>query len=178
MRYLPALITLVLVLPSWAEAQGRVQIFPGDRVRVTAPDCQLEKQPATFVSLQGDLLSATIEETEIQCPVEALTRLEVSLGDREWHKASLRGMKYGALLGLVVGGVIVASADLDNDSPAVDAFLAVAGLSATGFLVGTGVGAMREREEWLEAPLPRPRPWALAAGGGRISIGLSVQFRD
>ena len=34
----------------------------------------------------------------------ALTRLEVSLGDRDWFEDSVKGMKYGALLGLVAGG--------------------------------------------------------------------------
>jgi len=177
MRYVLGLITLSLVLPNWAGAQERIQIFGGDRVRLTAPDCQLRKQAATFVSLENDLLSATVGGREIRCPFEALTRLEVSLGEREWYKDSVRGMKYGFLLGLVVGVVTLSNAELDEDFTAVDAILAVAGLSATGFLVGTGIGAMRDPEDWLEAPLPGLRPSLLLPGVGRIHLGLPIPLR-
>ena len=178
MRCLLALIPFFLVLPSWAGAQGPVQIFEGDRVRVTAPECQLQKQTATFLSVENGILSATVGENEIQCPAGSLTRLEVSLGDREWYKDSVRGMRYGALLGLVAGVTILARADLDDELSSVDALLAAAGLSATGFLVGTGIGALRDPEDWLEAPLPLTRPSVSVAGKGRFRFGFSILLRD
>jgi hypothetical protein len=178
MRYCLALITLFLVLPTRADAQGPVQIFPGDRVRLTAPDCQLEQQPATFVAFEDDIVSATAGERTIQCPFGALTKLEVSLGDRIWHRDAVRGMKYGALFGLAGGVAIMASAGREDDSAAVDAMLVVAGAGAVGFLVGAGISAMKEGEEWLEAPLPSPRPSVALMGRGRVQVGFSLPFRN
>ena len=178
MRYLPALIPMFLMLPSWAGAQGRVQIFEGDRVRVTAPECQFQKQTATFVSVENDLFSATVGENEIQCPFDDLTRLEVSLGDRKWYEDSVRGMKFGAILGVAAGVAIVATADLEDDLPVVEALLGVVGMGAAGFLIGTGVGAVRDPEDWLEAPLPQLRPSVSVAKNGRFSFGFSMPLRN
>ena len=178
MRYFLALTAIFLVLPSRADAQGPVQIFAGDRVRLTAPDCQLEKQPATFVAFEDNILSATAGERTIQCPFGALTKLEVSLGDRIWHRDAVRGMKYGALFGLAGGVAIMASAGREDDSAAVEAMLVAAGAGAVGFLVGAGLSSMREEEEWLEAPLPSPRPYVAPMGRGRVQIGFSLPFRN
>jgi hypothetical protein len=178
MRYFLALIALSLMFPSRAAAQGPVQIFPGDRVRLTAPDCQLEKQPATFVAFEDNLISATAGERTIQCPLGALTKLEVSLGDRIWQRDAVRGMKYGALFGLAGGVAVMASAGREEDSAVVDAMLVTAGAGALGFLIGAGISAMREGEEWLEAPLPSPRPSFALEGRGRVHIGFSIPVRD
>ncbi|MGD2122258.1 MAG: hypothetical protein PVJ76_10965 [Gemmatimonadota bacterium] len=174
MRHLLALITLILLLPALAAAQGPIQLFPGDRVRLTAPDCQLQKQPAAFVSLENDILTASVGEDQVQCPFEALTRLEISLGDRVWHRDAVRGMKYGALLGLAAGVALLAGADPEEETPAGQAFLAVVGLGGTGFLVGAGINALRDSEEWLEAPLPIPGPSVLPSTRGRFQVGLSI----
>jgi hypothetical protein len=147
-------------------------------VRLTAPDCQLQKQPATLVSFEDDILSASVGDTEIQCPFGALTKLEVSLGERVWQKDAVKGMKYGALLGLAAGVAIIASADRENESAAGDAALAVAGLGATGFLVGAGISAIRGREEWLEAPLPLPRPSVFLVGRDRLHLGFTLRVRN
>ena len=176
MRYLMALITLFLALPSLAGAQGPVQIFPGDRIRLTAPDCQLNKQPAAFVSLENNILAATVGEDEIQCPFDALTRLDISLGQRIWHKDAVRWMKYGALAGLAGGVTIMAGSDREDHSSATDAMLVVVAGGAAGFLVGTVINAIRPGEEWLEAPLPSPRPSVFLARQGRLHLGFSIPF--
>jgi hypothetical protein len=174
MRYLLALFTLFLALPSWVGAQGPVQVFEGDRVRVTAPDCELYQQAATLRTIQDGVLSATVDGSQIQCPVESLTRLEVSLGKRGWRRDAVRGMRYGALLGLAAGVVIVATAEPDDGFPTVDALLVTAGMGAAGFLVGAGLNAMRDPEDWLDVSLSPPRAQTYLSGVGRVQFGFSI----
>jgi len=176
MRYLPALVALFLAIPSWAGAQGTVQVFGGDRVRVTAPDCQLLGQTGTFISIEDDVLSARSGENEIRCPMEAVTRLEVSLGERDWQRDALKGMRYGLLLGLAGGAVIIATSDRDEGFPTLDAFLVTAGTGAVGFLVGRVVAATGDPEDWADVTLPLGRPSLFLTGEGRFHLGFSLSL--
>jgi hypothetical protein len=87
-------------------------------------------------------------------------------------------MKYGAILGLVAGSVLLATAGLDDDTPAVDAILVTLGMGGTGFLIGTGIGALRDPEDWVDVPLPLARPSPAFSERGRIGLGFSLPFRD
>jgi len=176
MRRSTGLIILLLAGPSWAAAQDPVQVFEGDRVRVTAPDCGLLQEAGTLRSIQGGLLTVEVEGARFECSVESLTRLEVSLGERDWHTDSVRGMRYGLIVGLVAGAAIIAASEPDDGFPVIDALLVTAGGGGVGFLVGTAVGAARDPEDWLDVPLYGPRPAGSFPGVGRVQVGFSIPF--
>ena len=119
---------------------------PGSRIRVTAPECQLRKQTAILISLESEIFSATVDDEDVECPVGALTRLEVSQGERKWWKASLLGLGVGAGVGLVAGVVAAGSSD---DEMAVFGGLIIAGFSTgVGFVIGTVIGVIRKGDDW------------------------------
>lgn len=147
---------------------------PGDRVRVTAPECELRKQTGVLRSLENYLFSATLGDKDVQCPFEALTRLEVSVGERKWWKTSVIGLGIGLGVGAV--GVIAITSD---PKPGTDmyglaaALWAVASTSA-GLLVGTGIGIIRGRDHWEEVPLPLVLPYFGPSLDGRLNFGFSI----
>lgn len=175
-----ALLVVVLLTPVPSAGQEFVQVFVGDRVRVTAPECQLEEQTGTLdsFSIEDDLLTVSSEDREIQCPVTALTRFEVSLGEREWWTDSLKGLRYGALAGLAAGVAIFAGDKPEEDAPTAEAFLAVAGLSGAGFLMGTLIGAVRDPEDWAEVTaFGAVQPWVIPSSRDGLQVGFSVRLR-
>ena len=72
----------------------------GSRVRVTAPDCALRGQAATFRALRADTL--VLETTE--CPLASVTRFDVSRGQKS--RAGI-GILVGAGAGALGGGHIL-----------------------------------------------------------------------
>ena len=82
--------------PTEIAAQG--PLASGSRVRVTAPECELRGQEATFRALRADTL--VLETTE--CPLASVTRLDVSGGQKS-HALLGAGIGFaaGALVGLV-----------------------------------------------------------------------------
>ncbi len=95
-RTLGAFLILSAILPLPIQAQATPQIQPGYRIRVTASECDLRKTEGTLVSLEKGLFTATVGRSKIECPVEALTRLEVSVGERKPWKATLIGLGIGS----------------------------------------------------------------------------------
>ena len=96
-------ITLVLICifggaPTEIAAQVPLPVEPGVRVKVTAPECELREQAATFRALRADTL--VLETTE--CPLASVTRLDVSRGQKS-HVLLGAGIGFaaGALVGLV-----------------------------------------------------------------------------
>lgn len=181
MRYLLALLVSVLLVPTPSMGQEFVQVFVGDRVRITAPECQMEKQTGTLVSfsLEDNLLSATSGEREIQCPVTSLTQFEVSLGEREWWEDSVKGLRYGALAGLAGAVAILAADEPEDAAPTSEAVLALAGASGAGFLIGTLIGAVRDGEDWAEVTsFGSVQPWVAPSGMGSLQVGFSIRLRN
>ncbi len=169
-RTLGALILLCLMVPIATQAQGTAQIKPGDRVRVTAPECQLQKQKAALVSVENGILTAISGDETFECPVEALTRLDVLVGERGGRKLAWIGALVGA-----VGGAIMSPACEENAGSCLLA-LPVAG-GAVGFLVGSAVGLIIGEEIWEEVGLPPIRPSFDVSAHGRFGFGLSIRWR-
>ena len=159
------------------KAQEVPLIRPGDRVRVTAPECQLREQMATLLSLEKDFFSATVGDTDIQCPVEALTQLERSVGERKWWKASLLGLGVGVGVGAI--GVLVITSDPPpyDDMYGMVAFIWAIASTTAALLVGTGIGIVRGRDHWKEVPLPLVQPSLFVSRGSRLNLSISIPLR-
>jgi len=141
---------------------------------VTALECQLQEQTAILISLESQVLSATVDNEDVECPIGALTRLEVSQGERKWWKASLLGLGVGTVVGVVLGSTVYES----NEGSAAAEAAAIAALSAgVGFLAGTIIGVIRGKDNWKEVLLPSVQPSALLSTGNRLNIGFSIPLR-
>lgn len=152
-------------------AQDTPVAKPGSRIRVTAPECQLQEKTAILISLESGRFSATVDNEDVECPVGTLTRLEVSQGERKWWKASLLGLGAGAVVGVVAGSTVYDS----KEGSAVAEAAAIAALSAgVGFLAGTIIGVIRGTDDWEEVLLPTVQPSEVLSTGNRLKIGFSI----
>lgn len=167
-----------LVQTGTLSAQGTVGVKPGDRVRVTAPECQLRKQTATLLSLEKDLFFATVGEKEMECPVEALIQLEVWKGEEHWWKWVFIGTGVGAGVGAAYALAMGSQCDFDLlDTCGVAPTLFVLAFSTAGFVSGIAVGLTSREKNWKEVPLPPIRPFLFVSGGSRLNLGFSIPLR-
>ena len=172
-RTLGAFVLLSLMMPIVAQAQETPRVGPGDRVRVTAPECELRKSIGTLVALDDHHLSAMVGTTEIECPVEALINFEVSEGRRHWWKAGF----VGAGIVAVTGTLLAAAADSPEGEAAGYLGLSTIILTPVGFMMGSLVGLIRGTDSWKEVPLPSAQPFFFVSGEGRLSLGIAIPLR-
>lgn len=178
MRYvLWSMMAMATLCPSSAIGQEPPQARPGDRIRVTAPDCGLGRETATLASIEGGVLSATDGGSELCCPLGSVTTLETSTGVR------LRGWK-PVLIGVGIGAGIPAAYmvayfqggnESDGDSAALGAALLMIGGVGIGLIAGAIVG-LTHTEGWQEVPVP-VQPFGFMAADGRAGLGLSLPLR-
>ena len=161
------------------EIAAQEPLASGARVRVTAPDCALRGQAATFRAIRADTL--VLETTE--CPLASVTRLDMSRGQKSHARGAVVGFLTGALAGAVIGF------SLGDDPPFLsregEPFPFSAGnKAAIGFLLGGGVGAIIgaqigkavHGEQWEEIPLERLRVSLTPQLDGGFALGFSVSF--
>jgi len=150
-------------------AQEASALRPGDRVRVAAAECDLRKDEAIFRSLGDDLLAISVGDLDVQCPVGALDRLEVSEGKRTWWKAGL----VGAGIVVVTGAVTASAVATPEGDNSLLALVWTGVLTPIGFLAG----ALARGERWREIPLSRPEFSMHLNPLGRVGFSLSMPFR-
>ena len=151
-------------------------LVSGSRVRVTAPDCALRGQAATFRTLRVDTL--VLETT--QCPIASVTRLDVSIG-RKSH------IPLGAGIGFAAGalGAIVYCSTakyefsdegkcvlFDDDTTPFQALI----FGAAGGIVGGFVGYLIKTDRWEEVPIEQLRVSLNPQRDGGFALGFSVRF--
>ena len=168
-------ITFVLICilgdaPTEIAAQEQL-VFPGERVRVTAPDCALRGQVATLRAIRADTL--VLETTE--CPMASVTRLDVSRGQKSHGRN-------GAAIGFPAGAVLAFAYCQVGDKTGCevlgnDATLGIALIfGGVGVLVGAIVGHAIKTDRWEEVPLERLRVSLAPQRDGRFALGFSVRF--
>ena len=142
----------------------------GSRVRVTAPDCALRGEAATFRALRADTL--VLETTE--CPLVSVTRLDVSRG-QEAH--AIGGFLVGAGLGLV-GSLAVCNftdpCQVFSDNDIRGDVVTVSGLM--GGALGGITGYFIKTDRWEEVPLDQLRVSLAPQRDGGFALGFSVRF--
>jgi len=176
------LLGLLLAPFSTVSAQEPLPIEPGQRVRVTAAGLGMNKQAATFHSLDGGILTVTTDST-LQCPLSDVTRLDVHQG-RHGHPWRGAGIGFGA--GVVAGvftALLVCQGQQGQDcyDESTDMTWLIAEISgASGGLVGAGIGALIganvKTDRWEEVPLDELRVHSLVTPDGRFGLGVSLRF--
>ncbi len=171
-----AVLALVAAIGSAAGDDGRQPMREGARVRVL-----IAEDPAALIAANGNKRlvgrvvsvqseSVTVETSRggVVIPFKNITRLEVS------HRS--RNLKRGALIGGLVGFVVVttvfvAAFDADDDYAIStgDSFAIGALIGApAGGLIGLSVGALAP--SWHDVPLPR------VAVSRRVALTLTIRF--
>ncbi len=152
------------------ESAAQEPLASGSRVRVTAPECGLSGQAATFRALRADTL--VLDTTE--CSLASVTRLDVSRGQKS-H--AVVGSLVGAGAGALVGLAMCANTDVcgilsDNDLKGEVVAISV----VVGGLVGGIVGYLIKTDRWEEIRLERLRVSLAPQRDGGFALGFSVRF--
>jgi hypothetical protein len=177
MRYPKTAVCLAFIAVSavlrTSTAQETSLLKPGDRVRVTAPECQVTRQTATIISFEDKVVAAVVGERDVRCPYDAVEEIEISLGRRRWWKCSLIGLGVG--VGVGMGSAMIISGSNQGDDMGLS-ILAI-GSTLAGLLGGTAVGVIRGTEGWKTVPLPPVQPYLVLSPHSGLGFGLSVPVR-
>ena len=175
-----ALVSLALALAvaplDGVMAQDALAVQVGTRVRVTAPELDLERYDGTLVAVRGDTLTVGT----VHVPLTSVTRLDVHRGRTgNWRKGAINGALVGGSTGLVFGVLfwqICSSLAGDGDAcwPFVPFSAVVVGLP--GGLVGAAVGILIKTDRWEEIPLERLHVNLAPQRDGGFALGFSVRF--
>jgi hypothetical protein len=152
------------------------ELQPGARVRVAAPGVVAGRYEGTLLSRTPDTLTlGSSTAAPVAIPVARLTSVEVSRG-KSRAAGALRGIKWGAPIGLALGALTASAVTGDcigctkDYSPA--EWVAVSTVS--GVMWGAGIGALIGRERWDGFQLA-PRT-AIGVDAGGASLGFSLEF--
>ncbi len=169
---LPAVLAVGLLVPL-ASLEGQLQ--SGQRVRVTAPDCGLDRQPATFQAFDAD----TLVLGPMKCPLVSETHLDVYQGRRaNAGKGALIGLAIGGGGGAVAGAIALSGSCLDSADgcPLAGAAIFALFFGPPSILTGAVIGALIKTDRWEEVPLDRVRVSFAPQRDARFGLEVSVPF--
>jgi hypothetical protein len=155
MRNLAFFLAFLVLAPLTDAIAQEQPLQPGQLVRVTAPDLDMNRHEETFQQVRGD----TLVFTSMRCPLSDVTRLEV-YGGRKSHR--WRGAGIGFLAGYAVGfGLwhVTGAGCYEYSSTSTCAATWGGGVGAvSGALLGALVGgSVWKTDGWEEVPLDRLR---------------------
>ena len=141
------LITLFLLCTLPILADNTPSVATDSRVRITAPALMPNPFTGTIAGIHPDTLILT---PRIRIPLNAISQLDISLGQKTVRQSAQSSAWKSAL---AVGGFVAAAAAEScrrdrSDCKGGRIFLAVAGGTVTGGLVGAIYGALRRPERW------------------------------
>ena len=194
MRHATILVAILVFVPL-ASATAQVPIRRGERMRVTGPPvCQPtytvcvgppRQSVGTFWAWQADSLIMERNGNALALPLDAVTKLEVSQGQKSYTVD-------GAIIGLLVGGVAGAAIGyasyqkcesqgeffscIGDLGPEFAAWGGALVIGLGGGVVGALIGASTKTDRWAEVPLDRVRVSLGPQRDGRFGFGASVIF--
>jgi hypothetical protein len=139
-------------------------------VRVTAEECDLDRDVGTVVSVSETDLCTSIDGKEHTCPLSALQRVDLSVRHRTWWESAEKGLIVGAGVGLAALGAMLSRPGYHEDNEIWSGFKVAGITAAAGLAIGTVVGVVRGRDVW-EPISVRLTP------DGRLGIGISFTHR-
>ena len=175
-RVVGAFLVLPAIFPLQVQGQAALQIKPGDRVRVTAPECHLDRETGSITALTQESFVADIEGEKVPCPTTALIRLELSAGERDVLTPTLFGLGLGLLVG-VAGASSISEEPWHEDNRGTLMLWGMA-TATVGVVIGHVLGRKYGAERWEEVPLPLTLSSAFQIGKSRFGIGLSIPVRE
>jgi hypothetical protein len=147
-------------------------------VRVSAPECDLSEQIANLISIEDGLFEATVRDDDIACPVRALTRLEVSVGERSPWKLTWIGFGIGLGIG-VVGAALIWDDEWRGEGmapPIAQTMMWTLGWISVGTVTGNTIDRRRGTDHWEGIPLARVRFSLRLTPLGQLGCGVSVSL--
>jgi hypothetical protein len=181
------LFLALLLVPGAATAQTTLlELQPGVRVRVTAPPTLGSRYEATIGARRGDTLSLVREGfAPISVAISALSMAEVARGESRVD-GMWRGAKWGAAIGLVIGGLYATTPNnhwncLDENVCSADEIVSdtqiVALSTFGGAFYGGAIGALVGRQRWERLVLPNERAsLILTRRGPQTQLGVHLVF--
>jgi len=182
----PKMFSLVaaLAVTAWS-CSGHIAdtwIDPGDRVRVTAPSLDLDKDVGTVASLVADTFVVEMEDRAdaLDVPFSHVTRLEVHRGQKSRAGAgALIGAGAGAATGLTVALVSCAGDECHLDGSDVTGAVVLV-LGAGSALAGAGLGALIgtaiKTDRWQLVPLDRIRVGRSPATPDGVALSVTLRL--
>jgi hypothetical protein len=182
----PSLATVValslLALSTLAAPAGAqmTELQPGARVRVQAPGIVAGRYVGTVLTRTADTVELGAPgAAPIKVPLARVTSVEVSRGSSR-SLGALRGLAWGAPIGLVFGVVTAAGTDGDpycfdtcSTSSSYKAGI-IAARTLAGALWGAGIGALVGRERWERFDIASRSSFDVRSG--RMRVGFAVAF--
>ena len=178
-----SVLALSIIALSGISAPARAQhteVQPGARVRIQAPGIVAGRYVGTVLTRSADTLElGTPGTAPIKVPLARITSLELSRGSSR-SLGAMRGLAWGAPIGLVLGVIAAAGTDsdpycFDNCTTSGSDKVAIAAAGALGGAFwGAGIGAIVGRERWERFDMA-PRS-AFDLRNGRATLGLAVAF--
>jgi hypothetical protein len=153
---------------------------PGARVRIQAPGIVAGRYVGTVLTRGADTVELGAPGTApIKVPFSRITSIEVSRGSSR-ALGAVRGVAWGAPIGLVIG--VVAAAGTDDDPYCFDTCSTsgsykagiVAASTLGGALWGAGIGAIVGRERWERFDISPRSSFDLR--NGRANLGVALAF--
>lgn len=148
-RERPAILLAAAFLFLGAASSGAQSLYPDQRVRITAPQLDLRRQPGRLVWLDTDSLVLAAPSRRWVVPRHLLTQVDSS-GGRGGH--ALIGTVAGGVVGLAVGVLLFSpnsSACEGSGNYAQNCRLYREGTVVAGAGLGLLVGAHIRTERWM-----------------------------
>ncbi|HEX8430320.1 MAG TPA: hypothetical protein VF625_03495 [Longimicrobium sp.] len=193
------LVTLLLLLPRPAAAQEHIRLEPEERIRLIAPKAGIGRaRAATVLQMHGDSVLLQVNGLQREVALSQIEGLEISRGTGSRKRGAITGGVIGTVLGAgaaywvhnsfprKVGtpvpscrppssGVPISTPGCPvgmkyHDEPYPPAVLA--GVAATGTLLGLVIGARFPSDRWERVPLRL----ATAEDGG-VGVGFTMRTR-
>jgi hypothetical protein len=145
----PSMLLAAALLLLGAASSGAQSLYPDQRVRITAPQVDLRRQPGHLVWLDADSLVLAVPRRRWAVPRQLLTQVDSSRGKRG-H--ALLGIVAGGVVGLAVGAVMFSpnsSACEGSGNYAQNCRWYRAGVVVAGAGLGLLVGAQIRTERWV-----------------------------
>ena len=182
------LLAVLAVTPfTSVAAQDSPPVRPGSRVRVTAPELNLNKYDGTLRVMPDDTL---IVDT-LRIALLSVRRLEVRRAPKARGLTVSMYGGVGLVLGAATGALTVpltTSSCVTLEQSPVTQQDCLGGLAQgpyakraiqvglVGMVIGIVVGLEVSRERWHEVPLDQLRVTFVPEGGGRFALTASVSF--
>ncbi|MFI5256499.1 MAG: hypothetical protein ACHQRK_04490 [Gemmatimonadales bacterium] len=177
-----SILVALAIAPAIALSAGAqlTELQPGARVRIQAPGIVAGRFAGTVLTRTADtLVIGAPNATPVRVPIDRISSAEVSRGSSR-SLGAVRGIEWGAPIGLVLG--VIAAAGTDSDPYCFDTCSTsdsykvgiVAASTVAGVLWGAGIGALIGRERWDRFDVA-PRT-SFDVRRGRASLGFAVGF--
>jgi hypothetical protein len=175
-----AIACFVAMTAARADAQ-LIELQPGARVRVRAPEVVAGRLEAVVIARSGDTVTLTTPRgAPIPVPLGAITAAEVSRG-RSRSDGAVKGLKLGTGIGLAMGLLSAIGYDAGSDAcgsePCENDLTPgelVAASLITGATLGAGIGAMVGAEHWERLTIPARV--VVRRDRDRLTLALAISF--